>query len=83
MRGDLAAEEARGLDDRLHLVVEQLLSEAAGDVAVDAAGCGELDDVRALRNLLADGAAAVLGAVAQVGRARSAQLGDVAVRVVG
>ena len=83
VRGHLAAEEVRRLDDRLHLVVEQLLAETAGDVAVHAAGRGELDDVGALRDLLAGGATAVVGAVAQVGRARPPQLGDVPIRVVG
>ena len=57
--------------------------EPAGDVAVHAAGRGELDDVGALRDLLAHRAAAIVRAVADVGRMRSRTTSrDVAVGVV-
>ena len=79
----LAAEQARRVDDGLHLIVEQLLVQPAGDVAVHPAGRRELDHVGALGNLPAGGATAVVGAVAGVGGAGSPQLLDVAVHVVG
>ena len=82
VRSHLAAEQMSRVDDGLHLFVEQLLAEPAGDVAVYATGGGELDHVGALRDLLADRAAAIVGAVAQVGRARPPQIGDVPVHVV-
>jgi hypothetical protein len=81
--GHPASKEVSRLDNRLHLVVEQLLTETAGDVAVHAASGGELDHVGALRDLLARGAAAVVRAVAQVECARPSQFGDVPVGVVG
>ena len=82
MRRDLAAEHVRGVDDRLHLVREHLLVEPAGDVAVHAARGRELDDVGALRDLLAHRSAAIVSAVAVVGRALAHDLRDVAVGVV-
>jgi len=82
MRGDLAAEHVRGVDDRLHFIREHLLVEAACNVAVDAAGGRELDDVRALRDLFAHRTAAVIGAVAVVGRVGAHDLRDVAIGVV-
>ena len=60
VRGHPASKEMSRLDNRLHLVVEQLLTETAGYVAVHAAGGGELDYVGALRDLLTRGAAAVV-----------------------
>jgi hypothetical protein len=48
-------------------IVHHLPVESASDVAEHAAGRGELDHVGACRNLLAHGAAAVVGAVAHVG----------------
>ncbi len=82
MRGDLAAEHVRGVDDRLHLVREHLLIQPAGDIAVHAAGGRELDHIRALRDLLAHCAAAFVGAVAVVGRTLAHDLGNVAIGVV-
>ena len=83
VRGGLPSEQVRRVDDGLHLVVEQLLTQPAGDVAVDPAGGGELDDVGTLRDLIADGTAAVVRAAAQVRRAGAPHLRNVAVRVVG
>ena len=68
----LLAVEVRGLDDRPRLVLEHLRAEAEADAAVDAAGGRDLDDVDAARDLAADGAAAIVGAVA--GAARAQQL---------
>ena len=71
VRRDLAAEHVRRIDDRLHLLGEHLLIQSAGDVAVHAARCGELDDVGALRDLLAHRAAAFVRAVAEIVGVRS------------
>src|SRR3546814_2835603 len=67
---DLLAEHMRGLDDRPCLVIEHLLAEARTDPAVDPAGRGEFDHVGAAPDLEPHRAAAIVGAVASVARAR-------------
>ena len=80
--GDAAAEGVSGLDDGAHLVRHHLPVEAARYVRKDAAGGGELDHLGAGRNLLAHRPAAIVGAVAGVGRALAGDLGEVAVEAV-
>src|SRR3546814_5243999 len=63
----------RGLDDRLCLVIEHLLAEARTDPAVHPAGRGEFDHVGDAPDLEPHRAAAIVGAVASVARARKAR----------
>ncbi len=83
VRGHLATEHVRGVDDGLHLVSKHLLIQAAGDVAVHATGRGELDHVGALRDLRTDGAAAIVCTIAGIVGVFVHHLGDVTIGVVG
>ncbi len=66
MHRHLLAIHVGGIDQRLDFIVEHLLAEPDADIAVHAARGGNLDDIDATADLLADRAAAALGAVAQV-----------------
>ena len=77
--GDLSPEHVRGLDNGAHLVLHHLLSEAARDVGQHASGRSEFDHVGAGSDLLAGGAAAVFGAVAEIAEIAPGDLGQAAV----
>jgi hypothetical protein len=79
---DLAAEAAGGVDHGLDLVVHHLLTETAGHVGQNAAAGRDLDDVDPERDLVADGAAAIVGAVAGVDVALGGDRRQIAVEAV-
>ncbi len=66
MGGHFLAEQLRGLDDGARFIRKHLRAKARADAAVDAARGGELDHIRPARDLQADRAAAIFGAVARV-----------------
>src|SRR5271166_614024 len=80
--GSDAPPQAMGrFDDRADFVVGELLVESGLDVGEHAAGCHELDRVRAVADLAAHGAATFVHAVANSRRPLDASANVVAIAI--
>jgi hypothetical protein len=64
--GDFLAEQLRRFHNGDGFILEHLRAEARADSAVDAAGGAKLDHIGSARDLQANGAAAIFGAVAGI-----------------